>query len=113
MPDVYYWPESGDWIILLWFLDINYKKFLIQLLPTSCASNEVYRNAAKLKYNSGVFLEQKKYNLDCLSGGIARVYSRNLGHHSILARKGTFFEKGPPKISPHLFNPFSKRFASK
>ena len=25
MADVYYWPESGGCIILLWFLDINYK----------------------------------------------------------------------------------------
>ena len=60
MADVYYWPESGDLIILLWFLDINYQKLLIQLLPTRRASNEIYRNAAKLKYNSRVFLEQKK-----------------------------------------------------
>ena len=25
MVNVCYWPESGDWLILLWFLDINYK----------------------------------------------------------------------------------------
>ena len=42
-----------------------------------------------------------------------RAYSRNLGQHSILARKGiflwkksTFFEKKGPKNTPTLFNPF-------
>ena len=44
----------------------------------------------------------------------SQTYSRNLGQCSILARKGTLFEKGAPKISPPgLFNPFSKCFAPK
>ena len=45
-----------------------------------------------------------------------RAYSRKLGQHSILYRKGTFYEKRAPKTSPPpppLFNPFSKCFASK
>ena len=55
---------------------------------------------------------------------INREYSKNLGQHSIMARKDTFydnkdtfFEKRAPRISPPsrptLFNPFSKCFASK
>ena len=41
---------------------------------------------------------------------LVKAYSRNSGYGLILARKGTFFEKGIPNISPLLFIPF---FASK
>ena len=36
-------------------------------MPASCASNEIYRYAAKIKYNSWVFLEENN-NWKCLSG---------------------------------------------
>ena len=33
MTEVYSWPESGDWIILLWSLDINYKNCKFSCYP--------------------------------------------------------------------------------
>ena len=44
---------------------------------------------------------------------LIKVDSRNLWQRSILARKGTFYEKGHQKFKPlPLFNPFSKCFTS-
>ena len=43
---------------------------------------------------------------------LVRAYSRNLGQRSILARKGTFFNKSAPKILPPSSAHYSIPFLS-
>lgn len=52
MADTYFWPESGDWIILLWILDINYKNSQFNCCQQVMLLIEIYRNTAKIKYNN-------------------------------------------------------------